>query len=73
MLGVLGLKVLLIEDAALTARTLAHRTPVHAHQQRFGNVSRLTPKLLAAPQQPAGVPSLTIVRDQQKRGVSKYG
>ena len=38
MLGALG-KNLLIEDAALTARTLAHRAPVQARQQRFGRVS----------------------------------
>jgi hypothetical protein len=50
MLGTLGLRILLIEDEAATARTLALRTPVQSNQQRFGNVSRLTPKLLAAPQ-----------------------
>src|ERR1700722_11957121 len=49
MLGVLGLKILLIEDEAATARTLALRTPVQSNQQRFGNVSRLAPKLLAPP------------------------
>jgi hypothetical protein len=64
MLGVLGLKILLIEDEAATARTLALRTPVDRSNQRFGNVSRLTPKLLAPP--------LTIVNAPQKRG-SKYG
>jgi hypothetical protein len=41
MLGVLGLKILLIEDDAATARTLALRTPVERNQQRFGNVSRI--------------------------------
>jgi hypothetical protein len=41
MLGVLGLKVLLIEDDAATARTLALREPVQRNQQRFGNVSRI--------------------------------
>jgi hypothetical protein len=64
--GVLGLKILLIEDEAATARTLALRTPVQTSQQRFGNVSRLTPKVLA-------VPGLTLVHDRQKRGVTKYG
>jgi hypothetical protein len=44
MLGVLGLKILLIEDDAATARTLALRKPVDPDKQRFGNVSRLTPK-----------------------------
>jgi hypothetical protein len=66
MLGVLGLKILLIEDEAAAQRTLALRTTVQADQQRFGNVSRLTPKLLPPP-------SLTIVRNGQKRGVTKYG
>jgi hypothetical protein len=37
MLGTLGLKVLLLEDEAATARTLALRTPVDSRQQRFGN------------------------------------
>lgn len=37
MLGVLGLKILLIEDEAATAKTLALRTPVVASHQRFGN------------------------------------
>jgi hypothetical protein len=41
MLGTLGLKVLLIEDEAATARTLAQRTLVDRAQQRFGNVSRI--------------------------------
>ena len=52
MLQVLGLKLLIIEDDAAAQRTLARRTPVQSNQQRFGNVSRLTPKLLTAPQQP---------------------
>jgi hypothetical protein len=73
MLGVLGLKILLIEDEAATARTLALRTPVDRANQRFGNVSRLTPKLLAPPTAaPVGPPSLTIVNGSQKRG-GKYG
>ena len=71
MLGVLRLKILLIEDEAATARTLAFRTPVQSNQQRFGNVSRLTPKFLTAPPQPAGPSSLTIVHGSQKRG-GKY-
>jgi hypothetical protein len=35
----LGLRILLIEDEAATARTLALRTPVQAQQQRFGNTA----------------------------------
>jgi hypothetical protein len=73
MLGALGLKILLIEDEAATARTLSMRVPVDHRQQRFGNTSRITPKPLAAPSRPAGPPSLTIVRNGQKRGVTKYG
>jgi hypothetical protein len=37
MLRVLGLRILLIEDQAATARTLALRTPVDASNQRMGN------------------------------------
>jgi hypothetical protein len=71
MLGVLGLRILLIEDEAATARTLALRNPVQSNQQRFGNVSQLTPKLLASAPQTAGPPSPTIVNGGRKRG-SKY-
>ena len=73
LLQTLGLKMLIIEDDDATAKTLARRTPVQANQQRFGNVSRLAPALLPAPQPPAGRSSLTIVHDRQKRGVTKYG
>jgi hypothetical protein len=78
LLGALGLKILLIEDEAATARTLALRTPVQSNQQRFGNVSRLTPKLLAAlPHQPAiaqAPPSRSHLRViQGKRRGGKYG
>ena len=66
MLQVLGLKLLVIEDDHETALTLSIREPVQANQQRFGNVSRLTPKLLEAPQQPAGPPALSIVRSRTK-------
>jgi hypothetical protein len=41
MLGVLGVRIVLIEDDAATARTLALRVPVDRAQQRFGNVSRI--------------------------------
>jgi hypothetical protein len=72
MLQVLGLKMLIIEDEAATARTLALRTPVQSNQQRFGNVSRLTPKLLVPPTAPpVGPPALSIVHGSQKRG-GKY-
>lgn len=40
MLGVLGLKILLIEDDKATARTLALRVPVDERNQRFGNLCR---------------------------------
>src|SRR5258708_24335405 len=50
MLGTLGLKILLIEDDAATARTLALRIPVNRSQQRFGNVSRITARALRPPE-----------------------
>jgi hypothetical protein len=53
MLGVLGLKILLIEDEAATARTLALRTLVQSNQQRFGNVCRISAKRLPGPSQSA--------------------
>jgi hypothetical protein len=71
MLGVLGLKILLIEDDAATARTLALRTPVDRANQRFGNVCRISAKLLPKPSQPASPPILTVV--SSKRRGSKYG
>jgi hypothetical protein len=51
MLGVLGLKILLIEDDAATRRTLALREPVVANQHRFGSYPRgpHAAKQLAAP------------------------
>jgi hypothetical protein len=61
----------LVPTPKATARTLALRTPVQSNQQRFGNVSRLTPKLLTATPQP-GPPALTIVSGGRKRG-GKYG
>jgi hypothetical protein len=63
MLGVLGLKILLIEDDAATARTMALRTPVQSNQQRFGNVCRIS--------QPTS-PSLLTVVSGKRRGVTKY-
>jgi hypothetical protein len=64
MLGALGLKILLIEDAAATARTLALRTPVDRANQRFGNVCRISAKLLPPP-------SRTVVSGKRRGG--KYG
>ncbi|WP_441267983.1 hypothetical protein AB7G19_17105 [Bradyrhizobium sp. 215_C5_N1_1] len=61
-LETLGLRLMLVEDTAASARTVARREPVHASQQRFGNVSRITPKALPALPVPAG-----------KRRGSKYG
>jgi hypothetical protein len=74
MLGVLGLKILLIEDDVATARTLALRVPVESSQQRFDNISRISARLLAPPSQPAPQPPvLSIVGGRQKRGCTKYG
>jgi hypothetical protein len=71
MLGVLGLKILLIEDDAATARALALRTPVDRANQRFGNVCRISAKLLPKPSQPASPPILSVVPG--KRRGCKYG
>jgi hypothetical protein len=68
LLGALGLKVILIIDEQATARTLALRTPVQSNQQRFGNVCRMSTKLLPPPSQAA---TLTVVSG--KRRGSKYG
>jgi hypothetical protein len=73
MLGVLGLKILLIEDDAATARTLALRNPVDRNQQRFGNVCRISAKLLEKPVQPAPPVLLAVVGEERKRRGSKYG
>ncbi|MGA7994070.1 MAG: hypothetical protein WCA28_04095 [Bradyrhizobium sp.] len=61
VLVTLGLKMVLIEDEAATARTPRQRVPVDRSQQRFGNVSRITAKLLAPPSKPASSPLLTVV------------
>jgi hypothetical protein len=71
MLGVLGLKILLIEDDVAAARTLALRTPVDRANQRFGNVCRISATLLPPPSQPASPAHLRVV--QGKRRGSKYG
>jgi hypothetical protein len=72
MLGVLGLKVLLVEDEAATARTLALREPVVGAQQRFGNTSRISATLPPPASQPASPPQLRIVSKRPARG-GKYG
>ena len=71
MLGVLGLKILIIEDDAATARTLALRNPVDRANQRFGNVCRISAKLLPKPSQPA--PLLRVVSAKRPARGSKYG
>jgi hypothetical protein len=73
MLGTLGLKVLLIEDEAATARTLALRTPVDRANQRFGNVCRISATLLPKPSQPSSPPLLTVVSAKRQARGSKYG
>jgi hypothetical protein len=80
MLGVLGLKILLIEDDAATSKTLSRRVPVDHSNQRFDNKcnSKPVPKI-AAPQieqqqQPTAVVSRAHLRVvQSKRRGSKYG
>jgi hypothetical protein len=70
MLGVLGLKILLIEDDTATARTLALRVPVDERQQRFGNVCRISAALLPSPQM--NNPQKPFIVPSQRRG-GKYG
>src|ERR1700674_1946358 len=66
MLAALGLQILIIEDTAATARTLALRTPVDRANQRFGNVCRISAKLLPPPAQPAPPPLLTVVSGKRR-------
>jgi hypothetical protein len=73
MLGALGLKIVVIEDEAATARTLALRVPVDQAQQRFGNVCRISAKLLEKPSQPTSPPLLTVVLAKRSARRSKYG
>jgi hypothetical protein len=68
MLGALGLKILLIEDDAATARTLERRVPVDRANQRFGNVCRISATLLPPPSQPASPPLLTVVSTKRRGG-----
>jgi hypothetical protein len=73
MLRALGLAVILIEDEAATARTLALRTPVQSNQQRFGNISRISATLLPPPSQPVSPPLLTVVAAKRSARGGKYG
>jgi hypothetical protein len=75
MLGVLGLKILIIEDDAATARTLALRTPVDHSQQRFENKcnSKPVPQLAAPVNDSAPVSRAHLRVVQSKRRGSKYG
>jgi hypothetical protein len=79
ILGTLGLRILIIEDEAAAARTIARREPVDRTNQRFGNVCRISATLLPPPPadaspapQPNGPPALSIVRAGTRRG-GKYG
>jgi hypothetical protein len=65
MLGALGLKALLIEDEAATARTLALREPVDRANQRFGNICRIKATLLPPP---ASNSVLRVVEKRPARG-----
>jgi hypothetical protein len=73
MLGTLGLKMILVEDPESTTRTLTRRTPVNRANQRFGNVCRISAKLLPKPAQPAPAPLLTIVGTKRPARRGKYG
>jgi hypothetical protein len=82
ILGVLGLRIILIEDQAATARTLSLRTPVTHTHQRFGNKYNSKRSLnidsaetikIAAPQRtepPVSRAHLRVI--QNKRG-SRFG
>jgi hypothetical protein len=70
MLGALGLRIVVIEDEAATARTLAQRVPVDHSQQRFGNVCRISAKLLPPPTTP---PLIAVIDGERKRRGGKYG
>jgi hypothetical protein len=72
MLRALGLQVILIEDEAATARTLALRTPVESNQQRFRNLCRISATLLPPPSQPASPPLLTVVAAKRSVRGGKY-
>jgi hypothetical protein len=75
MLGVLGLKILLIEDDAATKRTLAFRVPVDHCNQRFDNKcnSKTAPQIAAPQNQTLPVSRAHLRVVQSKRRGSKYG
>jgi hypothetical protein len=82
ILGTLGLRILIIEDEAAAARTIARRQPVDRANQRFGNVCRISKKLLPPPQADSSPPALAIEPTpmvshlrviQGKRKSGKYG
>ncbi len=82
-LETLGLRLMLVEDTAATARTLAHRDPVDRSNQRFGNKNNSRPQLkiessveiprIAAPprNEPVSRAHLRVIQDR-RRG-SKWG
>jgi hypothetical protein len=72
ILGVLGLKILVIEDDAVTARTIALRKPVDRANQRFGNVGCISATVLAKPSQAASPPLLTVVSGKRPARGGKY-
>jgi hypothetical protein len=75
MLGVLGLRILFVEDEAATARTIAMRVPVNQKNQRFDNKFNAKPQVrkIAAPaNEPAVMHSHLRVIQGKRRG-SKYG
>jgi hypothetical protein len=79
MLGVLGLKILFIEDEAATARTIAMRVPVDQKNQRFDNKFNAKPQVrkIAAPANEPAAPAvmhshLRVIQGKRKGG-SKYG
>jgi hypothetical protein len=86
LLGTLGLRVLLIEDHAATARTLKLRKPVDSSNQRFGNKCNSKPALciestepikIAAPKNgpPKSRAHLRVVQPKRKGayGIRNYG
>jgi hypothetical protein len=71
MLGVLGLRILFVEDEAATARTIAMRVPVNQKNQRFDNKFNAKPQVrkIAAPaNEPAPMVShLRVIQGKQGR------
>ena len=82
ILGTLGLRMILIEDSAAAARTLALRQKVDGSNQRFGNKNNSKPstvepseitKIAAAPQKPAPESRAHLRVVQGKRKGRVYG